>query len=302
MYYRSKFPVVLDYVNDLQKPLEEAGNDLPAAIIDGAVRVLDGYSRWFALEKYGGAEVVVALILLIAVCGWFARIRRLQPDAVFLAIYVGLVIYWPYPTETARLLAVTMPVVALCAWEGAVVLAHLTRIKPVGGFNSIAAVSVCALGIYASAPKWMDIGERMALPLDAELAQAKRSIAYFTVPVEAARYYAELNTRVAELIRAVPSEIDSGACVWAAFPPLAAYLALNRVGARLTPEGITHENLQIKLHGCRYILLTNHFSDRLDRPALYPSDTFKFGRPILYSEMRWNGEKVTCAVLLELRQ
>lgn len=302
MYYRSKLPIVLGYSADLTAPLKQGASTWLWSLVERLPGMAKGYAYWFSLGETQFAIVTTALMLSFALVGWCVRIRRLRPDAMFLVIYLGLVIAWPYPFEMARLLAVSMPVIALCAWQGVQwIWNSLSRPGAENWSQAVAVTTVFVATLAMSGPRWLDVWQRTQLSADPELQQAMRNQTYFKLPIEVAKLNAESMTRVTRLIQAMPDVVAPKDCVWTPFYALTAYLSEFRVELRLTPDEVTPGNAATKLAACRYILLTSLNAADLTRMSLYPAESVRGGKPVLYAENNFQGRVEIAAALIDLR-
>lgn len=301
--YRRLFPVEYDYFNDLSAPIRHEGVTWLASLLRGVPHLVVSYSEWFSLNSEPLPYALTCLLLFLSLIGWSVRFRAFQIDAFFLPIYVALIAAWPYPNETARLLTVTMPTIALCAWDGLTALLQRARRLVLMETGTVAAALVLfTLGVIASSPQWIDILSRANEKLDPELKSAKRSQSYFQTAPGNTKIVAEINTRIVELSKQIPATVPATDCVWTSFYGQTAFLTSFRVALQPTPPGINAENAKQLLSACRYLLITSQYSKEFSRTPLYPAEYVQTAKPVLYSDYMNGDKKALAAALLDLRR
>jgi hypothetical protein len=304
--YRKHLPIRTGYVEDLSRVVATDSTTWISMLhLEKFNGLLAGFAAWFDLTGSRGTQILTLVMLILCAFGWYLRCRRWRVDAMFLPIYLGLVFVWPYPAETARLLAVSMPVVAICAWESLACMVRFrnTTNSPVPG--SAPAFALLGLSALASGPTWMDIVQRASLHVDQELEPARRSIAYFvTKPQKTAPVVAEILTRFEELVKEVPNVVSNTDCVWTPFMAATAYYSNFGIRPRQLPEGIMDsKSAKEKLAGCRYIVVVSMVSPQISFSPLYPLEQVDpFSKPVLISYFNDDGRRRIAAALLDLQE
>lgn len=87
----------------------------PVALF-GAVRqdfayLWTGWRQYFDVSLNSSSLPAAILLPLAALPAFVQRLKRLRLDALYFAIYAGMVLLWPYPDHTSRLLYPLMPLV-----------------------------------------------------------------------------------------------------------------------------------------------------------------------------------------------
>jgi hypothetical protein len=207
----------------------------------------------------------IALTLAIggaAILGALLRLRARKLDAVFLAIYVGILLVWPYPREAPRFVTQVLPIVLLHAWVGLDWL--VARATSVGSRAAIASLTALVFG--ASAGTVFHFVHLATQPLVAELRPEQREPPYFLSPD---RQAAEATARRLATIRIAAREaagaVPDGECVYAVLPYL-----LERHGqvrTELYPVSLgAAKPVEAQLSECAYLFVVGI-------PGAWPSQT-----------------------------
>jgi hypothetical protein len=273
----------------------ELGDPLAWLVHEGW-RVIEGVGGLWHLPSAAATAVLALVVLGLAAAGCAARLRRNTLDAAYLPGYLGLVLLWPYPAETERLLIVVIPFLLVFAMEGARLLAARAPARTARA----AGAAVPALLLAGAMPMLIQGAGRAAMPLDAELAAYKREPAFLTEPSAAwARVTPEVYLRLQRTIEAVPQVVPVQACVYAPSPYLVRYwgrrIALNYPRGLVDPEQARRE-----LTACSYFLVGSTTTLQFDEPVLYPLDLIAgWTRPVIASYFEFGGERMLAAALLE---
>ena len=261
-----------------------------------AWRVIEGVGRLWHLPWEAAAPAFAAVLLALAAIGCVERLKRNMIDALYLPAYLGLVLVWPYPAETERLLIVVIPFLLVCAMDGVRALAASLAVRnaaPVGA-------AVPALLLAASLPALAQFAGRAAIPLDPELAGYKREVAFLTEPSEAwARVIPGVYLRLQRTIEALPQVVPVHACIYAPSPFVVRYW-----GRRLAwpyPRDLADpDEARRKMTACPYFLVAATGTLQRDEPALYPLAVIEsWTRPVIASYFEFEGERLLAAAVLE---
>ena len=76
-----------------------------------AMFMLDIWQTNFTLGKAG--SMVLAAFALIALAGMCGRVYRRKLDGIYGFLYMGMIVFWPYPAEASRLLYPLVPVMLM---------------------------------------------------------------------------------------------------------------------------------------------------------------------------------------------
>jgi hypothetical protein len=273
----------------------EVGDPL-AWLIQESWRVIEGVGSLWYLPSEAATAVLAFGVLGLAAAGCVARLKRNTLDAAYLPGYLGLVLLWPYPAETERLLIVVIPFLVVSAMDGARAVA--ARVP--GGRARAAGAAVPALLVVAAVPMLAQFATRAAMPLEDEVAAYKREPSFLTEPSDAwARVTPEVHLRLQRTIEALPGVVPMESCVYAPSPFLVRYwgrrLSLNYPRTLVDPEQARRE-----LTACEYFLVGATTTLQFDEPALYPLDLIAgWTRPVIASYYEFEGEQRLAAALLQ---
>ncbi|MCP5200958.1 MAG: hypothetical protein H6977_13165 [Gammaproteobacteria bacterium] len=165
------------------------------------------------------ARVVGGLVAGLALVGAWPRLRRLEVDAVYAGLYLGLVAIWPFPDFMTRFLYPLAPLALLYLGCGVRRLAtHLAPRQATRMGVPLASAGLAVL-LVAVAGWSSPLLARYASPPPGELA-AYRSTRYWTSPPEPARALADLAGKHAMtlFLRGLPAYVGPRQCVHARHP------------------------------------------------------------------------------------
>lgn len=302
MGYRSLLPVNEDYAAQLSlERMLEAFGGWQGLVVEQPLRQLDAVAANFALTATPLARGVALVTLALAAHGWWLRLWRQELDAYYLPLYLGICMVWPYPAESARLMAVAMPVVLLHAWWSAAWLGRVAAERRRA--SHVLPSALVATWILALAWPWAGIARRASLDADDELRPFRRSTSYFLASGAAeAEAAAEHWARLVGMARSLP-EVIGRECVYTTFPSMVWLQSGGRARALLipAPEALPQPPAAL-FDRCRYVLALNMESPQNDIPPLFPAELLADdAHAVLLSQTRVGGRDVTAAVLLERR-
>lgn len=214
-------------------------------------------------------SIVLALILLsAATTGWWVRARQRRLDAVFLMLYVGTILVWPFPDEAIRFVTFVLPLVLFHCWVGMTWIIARTRLSPEA--PRFASAATGALALLASAGTLAHFTHLATYTIDPRLRGEQRAQAYFHAPdrttaVAAARGLATIRVAAREATRLVPPE----ECVYAALPHLLkqyAATAVKRYPARLSDA----QPIEHQLSECGFLFVVGIPGSFDDHVPFYP--------------------------------
>jgi hypothetical protein len=298
--YRSTKPVFLSYGDDvsLSRMIAE-GETLTGYVRTQVLAMVDGVHSWFGLASPTVSGVFIVVLGLLALHGWWRRIKTLELDAIFVPIYLGMLLLWPYPSEMTRLLSVVLPLIAVWALVG------LTRWFPVKEPSTVisrAAVLAGAIaGIAVAVPSWIVAVDRATTPVAESLEPYKRTVAYFqAADGDGARVGLETTVRIIGLIDEATHVVEAGACIYSTYPSLVLAVSRGRLRGRLTPQLTPGQPIQEQLPECRYLLVVNLGTRPAYAVPLYPAELIQDSmNPLLVSEQYIGDARFVAAALLE---
>lgn len=298
--YRSTKPVVIDYAGEvsLARMIEEGGTLLGFVEVQ-LTAAAEALRAWFGSASPILAGTLAAIFAFAAIHGWWLRVRHLALDAIFVPIYLGMVLAWPYPLEMPRLLSVVMPFVAV--WSLAGVTRWLRQGSSEKQVSSAAVLTVALTSIAVALPDWSSAVARALMPAPEVLEPYKRTSAYFlTEDEETARAGLETTFRILELIDATATEIEPNACIYSNNAAIIFAASRGRLRSETTPRLDPDQPILEQLPLCRYLMVMNLGSRQAHYAPLYPIDlVHDVMKPVLVSEQEMAGGRIVAAALLE---
>lgn len=136
-----------DYLQIFQDRTGSLGTAL-AGISSGAAAMWSGWLRFFALRPGLLVQLLGAATLLLALAGWWPRLRALELDAGYTLAYLGLTLIWPFPEVTYRLVYPIVPLLVVYAALGLIALGARRAGRP----RQLLAAGVPLLLLAAAVP------------------------------------------------------------------------------------------------------------------------------------------------------
>lgn len=294
--YRSTKPVFLDYGSEvsLGRMLEEGGT-LGAFAVSQIIAIANAMQSWFGVAGWSPASVVIAALGVAACHGWWLRVRDWQLDAIFMPLYVGMLLVWPYPLEMPRLLGVTMPIVA--AWAVLGVSHWITRTQQSTATPLAQGVALVATtGVVLSLPAWAAMLQRASLPTDQALEPYKRTPAYFLAgDDDIALRGLETSARISAVVEEASLIVPGSECVFTTHTALSMAASRGQLRLRSTPQLDLGQPLGPQLAECRYLIVMQLGSRQAHAAPLYPlQEVQTIMEPVLVSKQ---GEAIAAALL-----
>lgn len=232
-----------------------------AGMADNAASLWAGWLNVFAVTPGHALEMVSAVVLAAAAVGMLVRLRSAALDAFYVGTYLGLVLVWPYPEVSYRLIYPLAPLLVVHAMVG---LGALLR----EALPRYAARAVLLVPVSLLACALPDSGRMMWTYLMAEPPlPAARASRYWLAPTDAvaAARDVELKMAMRDFMRQAADAVPPGECIYALHPQAVMFYA-RRISFP-APLGAARGALP----GCRYHLLLSerNFRDayrRLWRP------------------------------------
>jgi hypothetical protein len=301
LVYRSLLPIEESYVAALSLERVTAAFGGWSGFLHQPAWMLRGLSGVFGPNPVTLTLSIAGVLVVLAAVALPARLRAQKLDAWFTPVYAGLVLVWPYPAETGRLLLVLAPVLMLQAWCGAAMLATWTR-ERVPFARALPALTLLLL-VAACVPGWSATIQRARLLHDPALAPYLRTPAYFAAESDSlALANAESWARIVALTAELPDVVPDGDCVYSLFPGMTWFLSGRLTQVQEIPLEVTDGRAALdQLRACRYVIAFNLRGTRRGMPALFPLEALGTrAAPVLHSEFMHDGRRVIAAVLLDL--
>lgn len=277
----------------------EALGGMPDALWLQPWRLLIALVENWGIAGSGLGLLVAALLILLAVWGCAFRLRQRQPDGVFAACYLAIILVWPYPAELGRLVVPIYPVMVAHAFVALRSWAMGGDSRPEShGQRHLQAAFVILLAI-AQLPTVVNFSVRATAEVEADLVNDIRRREYFTTADHAeAITRVEDYARIRMLAESLRATVPDGACVYASDPRLLRSLA--GVIAYSYPPGIQNiDEARRLLSACDYFFVFAFGMSQIGLPPHYPGDALAgWTTPQLVSAQERDGATRIVAALL----
>ncbi len=303
--YRATQPVVLAYDDQisLEQIIQRHGS-LAAFLVDQASAVARGWHAWLDLYRSKWTLIPAFALVAVAAVGWWSRLWAWKLDALILPAYLGMILIWPFPAEMPRLVGVMAPLIALCAYDGVLLLARTVTHSGVRLAPVFAAIALGVLGLMTSASGWWLLGCRASAEAPAELVRYKRWQGYLIEPNPAiAGMSLETMAHVLGMLNTLPETISRSECVYTQLPAFVWVQTRGVVRSRGLPLLDGARPIEEQLPDCEYVLALNLRVPQLGTPPLYPLAFLDDrARPVLVSKFQVAGGEVLAAALMRMER
>lgn len=270
-FYRRTIPRTTTYTDglDLNFIVRELGG-WPDLLYLHPWRLATGFAKNFDTTPDVVSLSIAIAILVFAVVGWWQRARDRKLDAVFLLIYVAVILVWPYPREAMRFMTFIVPLLLFHAVVG--------FDQSIGALNSRARalpatpLGLVAMVLLASAGTIYHFIHLAAVDLGPELRGEQREQTYFyskdrQSAVRTAEGFARIRLAARESVRNLPP----GECIYAVMPYL-----LERHGPVHTQPSPLHldpaRDIRAQLPDCNYLFVVGMRGAWPEQIPFYPLD------------------------------
>jgi len=205
------------------------------------------------LESWMGEGRVPALaaltFLIAAVClaGWLRRLATLRFDAIYVALYLAVLLVWPFPDAAQRLSYVIVPVLLA---QGALLLRALASAWPgVWGRLEAAGIAVCGLLLL---PTLLLTANRFLAPVPAGAELIRHTQGWYR-PLDSRNgvLSAQFLVKVVADLPGLGERVPEGACVFSEKPTIVS-LYSGRMSYFPPPTAISDTEFQQQIGRCRY--------------------------------------------------
>ena len=237
-------------------------------------------------DSLGGrhSAVLLSLLLVPATFTWMQRLRAAELDACYAALYVGVIVLWPYPNHFARFLLVLLPLFAAYAAHGTV---GLLRALGQARLARHGAGLTCVLLLLVVAPSVWQVLSTIARADDTQARLETRISSWYSHDSRAAAMASTaFSLRVLEVMAELGERLPRDACVSATMAEV--FMLHSRRYSRPPPSQRDDvASLRVALADCPYVLLLGATAfPAADFPAFYPAARLPGELTALYSVAR----------------
>lgn len=230
-----------------------------------AEALLHAAPRVFDLTPAAGTAWIVGTCAALATVGCLIRVRAARMDALYVLLYLALMLVWPYPNHMRRFLGVLLPLFLFHAMVGVAVLCPRVRWREVLTVAMLGSLAVVTL------PSTLVMLAPVAASVQTPAAR------YVRVPqwqMSFAREVSAQNLRriedVTAAMRDIATQVPSSACVSSALQPYIPLYAKRRA-QRLAGATRPIAEFEASLARCPYVFMAAVEQwPPSDYPPMYP--------------------------------
>jgi hypothetical protein len=220
-------------------------------------------------------HAVSSLLVLacLAAAGW--RLIHLKADGIYLAAYFAVVLLWPYPEVTSRLVWSVLPVMLV---QVVLVARKLDTVLRVQQWLPAMLCTIWLATLGQALPAITLAAGRYMAPYKSGYAEARGLEAWYTEDLAAAVHGVNSQMTVAQALQRLPGWVPPDQCVFAVRPVIVTYFTGRR--SMFPPLNSTPEpdfSRELHRHGCRYAFMYSaadgHFPVPLHPLQRLPSST-----------------------------
>lgn len=182
-----------------------------------SVLIASGWVSNFTASPIG--IPVMAFAGLFVLMGMVQRVREGKLDGYYAAIYLLLILVWPYPAEVPRFVLVIIPVLLVQAW---LLVDRFPRLKLSGRTLKVQYLLVFAIFLVVL-PNLLLTVKRFNQDLPEDLLEYKRTRAWYVIDPGEARVNIAFEKNLTEHLESVHRLVPSGECFYSIKPSIISY-------------------------------------------------------------------------------
>lgn len=237
-------------------------NDIPR----NAWLMLTAWGRHFGIDTDSSwiLQGVAALLLLLAIRGFWHRIRAREPDTYYVIFYILIIAVWPYPDHIVRFVYPLIPIALLYIFTGAS-RGPSSRMSAPVPFREAGLVFVMLILIY---PNAIAVLERFTAPTPSYVPEDYRHIRTWLQRdnPEMNHEEADAKSSVVTLLKRVDQHLDENECLYAEHRPLTMLYSHRPV------FGLPSDLSPGYLSRCKYLFVMNLVAGHKAKYPLYEID------------------------------
>lgn len=212
---------------------------------------------------------IISIVGVAALAGTAVRIWQKKFDGFYIAIYLALILAWPFPAEVARLVFVIVPIML-------VHLLLISRTIPGARFGDIsigASLALLCVILLLALPQLVLTVQRFVSPQAVSFGEFRREFWwYYQEDRDGAVMGVEFNRAAVKGMRAAANFVPENECIYSIKPSILGFYA-KRVSIVPPPEQIDDASFRaaIKASRCRYFFFIGSQSPSYRRP-FYPME------------------------------
>lgn len=233
----------------------------------------EGLLRGFDLLGTPHARALVAVFTALFAFTWLRRLRRLEPDAIYLLCYLAIILVWPFPNHMRRFFQVLMPVYLYYVYSGG---SSLAAFLPTTGIRRAVTAGVLAFPVIAMAPSTIAMIGQVDAAEGTEAENFVRTPQWYMYdsPLRATTVMDRVS-QVLEAMRGIDEHLPEDACVSS---PIYAYIPLygRRRAFAVPGSRVSDDAFEAQLSRCPYVfMMAGTVWPPSDFPSMYPHERIK---------------------------
>jgi hypothetical protein len=239
---------------------------------------------WLGQSPTAVAAVIVVIFGVLGLAGWLLRLRALRFDAVYVALYLAMLIVWPHPEEAQRYSYVLFPLLLVYA---CLILSRLPGYRINARTYNLTTAGGVLLAFIAMLPTLLlNISYYTENTLE-EYADNKHTAEWYVTDRRRAASNAVFRTALLNHLKSLSGKVEEGECIFAIKPTIVSLYSKRR---SYGPPNSTKNDTEFleEIGRCRYVYVLP-FASPSYRVAFYPQ-TRLGARAELISEMRMTGD------------
>ena len=247
---------------------------------------------WLGEGRASAPALVTFLIAAICCAGWLRRLAALRFDAIYVGLYLALLLVWPFPDAAQRLSYVIVPVLLA---QGGLLVQALAGAR--AGSQKLAAALACGCALVLL-PSLLLTVQRFTMPIPHEKELIRHTQGWYR-PLDARNgvLSAEFLVKLVADLPAVAGRVPEGACVFSEKPTVVS-LYSGRMSHFPPPAGGDDAAFREQIGRCRFAYVLALTSPSFPEPY-YPAGRLE-GRTRALSTLTADDGRYPFAQLLEI--
>jgi hypothetical protein len=250
--------------------MDRYGSDLLGALV--AQISVGARALWYGwIQVFGAghtAMVVLSVMGLVCIAGMLHRIWRWKLDGLYAGAYLLLILLWPFPAETQRLVLVIVPVLLT---QALLLLSTVPVVTSRGWVVHHRQVLALAPLLILVVPELALGVQRFTRPLPDDLAPYRQALSWYGAPPREAIDDLISRAAVAQHLRTLDKWMGPGECVYGMKPSIVGFYS-GRISFPPPSARLNDEEFQIAVRTgpCKYFYVMGYISPSFPTPY-YPA-------------------------------
>lgn len=209
---------------------------------------------------------ILPVPLTFAFLGFGLRLRDRRFDAIYFALYAGLVVLWPHRDHAGRFVLCLVPLLLFYMTYGAHFIGkRITDQYRVATIRAIPLLLTAALELPSSA---LIVYQIAAYDGSRYTDFVRTSVWFRQDSFAASKHMARILAQMFTAIRTVVRHVEPGACITSVYP-YSVMLLTQRPSLFPDPVGTEQAEFEQTMAQCRYVLILNATNDTFGYPQQY---------------------------------